>query len=114
MNDVPADSPMLKPLPILPPINFDNKEEKLHIKYSITFFALHCVGKLVRVYMSYSYKRETADYTLNTGDRVVFEGIFVTSSIGTREIVLKMVEEQVENGGKCQTKHIHTEQYINL
>lgn len=47
--------------------------------------------------MSRSYKRETADYTLNSGDRVVYEGIFVTSSIGTREIVLKMVEEQVEN-----------------
>ena len=64
--------------------------------------------------MSHSYKRETADYTLNPGDRVVYEGIFITSSMGTREIVLKMVEEQVENAGQCQTKHIHTEYCINL
>jgi hypothetical protein len=72
------------------------------------------VGKIVRVYMSHSYRRPGADYTLNSGDRVVFEGMFITSSLGTREIILKLVEEIVDNGTRCETKQIHTEQPINL
>ena len=42
-----------------------------------------------------NYKREGAPYQLETGERTMFEGIYVASSISTWEIVLSMVEEKV-------------------
>ena len=81
--EAPADSPAQKSKYTLPPLQYDQKEEKLQIKYGITFFALKCVGSLARVFMLENYTRDGAQYQVNPGHRVMFEGIFLASSIST-------------------------------
>lgn len=89
--------PSRTPLPILPNTKFDYKDEKLQIKAAITFFALKCVGCLAKFYMVRSYERDGAFYELNVNERVMFEGIFIASSIATGEVILRMVEELIVN-----------------
>jgi hypothetical protein len=79
----------------LPPVNFDFKEEKLQLKSTITFLALKAVGQLVKFFMLSSYRRVGANYDLDENQRVLYEGIFTTSSINSGEILLRMVEESV-------------------
>lgn len=83
------------PKATLPQLSFDLKDEKLQLKTSITFFALKAMGQLCRFHMLQSYRRDGASYDLNENERVVFEGIYVTSSLATSEVILKLVEEYV-------------------
>lgn len=53
------------------------------------------MGELCRFHMLTTYKREGANYELAPSERVVFEGIYVTSSLATSEVILKLVEEYV-------------------
>ena len=79
----------------MPPLNFEYRDEKLQIKAAITFFALKAVGCLCKFFMVRGYAREGANYKLAPSERVLFEGLFITSSISTNEVILKMVEEKV-------------------
>jgi len=51
------------------------------------------VGSLVRVYMVGGYRRPNADYELQEGERLLLEGIYMTASVSTCEIMLGMVDE---------------------
>lgn len=41
------------------------------------------------------YRRENANYEISEEERVIFEGIYVCSSLATSEVIIKMVEEYV-------------------
>lgn len=56
------------------------------------------MGCLAKFYMMQDYRREGATYEMNANERVLYEGIFVTSSIATGQILIKMVEEYVFTG----------------
>jgi hypothetical protein len=103
-------------VPLLPPASFDSKEEKLQIKSAIYFMFMKSVGSLVRAHMMSDYTRPGADYQLQEGERLFFEGIYMTASVSTTEIMLGMVEEIILNpNGK--RKHVvarYTDNYINL
>jgi hypothetical protein len=103
-------------VPLLPPTSFDSKEEKLQIKSAIYFMFMKSVGSLVRAHMMSDYTRPGADYQLQEGERLFFEGIYMTASVSTTEIMLGMVEEIILNpNGK--RKHVvarYTDNYINL
>ena len=90
-----TENPLQKQAAILPPLNFEYRDEKLQIKAAITFFALKAVGCLCKFYMVQGYRRDGANYKLAQGERVLYEGLFITSSISTNEVILKMVEEKV-------------------
>ena len=108
--------PSRTPLPILPNTKFDYKDEKLQIKAAITFFALRCVGCLAKFYMLRSYERDGAFYELGVNERVLFEGIFIASSLATGEVILKMVEELIVNTENSVRRsiNIYTTQNIHL
>jgi hypothetical protein len=62
-----------------------------------------------------SYRRNGSDYEVNSDERVVFEGLWVSSSIGTGEVIIKMVEEQiVSNRGDKRLVNIFIDSPIHL
>ena len=62
-----------------------------------------------------SYRRNGSEYEVNCDERVVFEGLWVSSSIGTGEVIIKMVEEQiVSNRGDKRLVNIFIDSPIHL
>jgi hypothetical protein len=77
---------------------------------------LKSVGSLVRAHMLSDYKRPGADYELREGEHLMFEGIYMTASISTTEVMLGMVEEIIlsSDGKRRHVVACYTDHHINL
>ena len=67
--------------------------------------------------MLQEYRRDGAKYAVSDEERIVFEGIYIASSISTGEVIIKMVEESVCRNDDYDTRklqNIYTSDFVHL
>lgn len=104
------------PVPTLPHTGLDTKEEKLQIKSSINFLLMKSVGSFVRAYMLLDYKPPNSSIEVQPGERLILEGIYLTSSVSTCEFLLGMVEVIILSADEKRrfTAAVYLDQTIKL
>jgi hypothetical protein len=74
------------------------------------------VGSLVRAFMLSTYELPNSQVEVHDGERLYFEGIYMTASVSTCEIMLGMVEIFVmaANGVRKRSIAVYTDKYLNI